>query len=315
MRTHPSWLLWPLALLIQGCADITLRATPAPVSEVGRPPPRSSPVARPIPPAEDGVRVYPYQAPAMAGTLDRGPPDSAYRPGYGASPGVPPVSGQPYPYGIPDSASPGDIDQAPPGGYAPGYGMPPPVTGQPYAEGFVPETPAAPVPSSPLPNDLAPSPAPAPPVVEPTPSPPPPSTSRISPPVPESPATPPKRDTGQDYAYRVPPAPFQPSRPVQQLVQQAEKQRNAGDLVGAAATLERALRIEPRNAHLWNRLARVRLQAGNYRQADNLAAKSNALAGDAPSLKQDNWRIIASARRGSGDMAGAEAAEQRASGR
>jgi Tfp pilus assembly protein PilF len=87
-----------------------------------------------------------------------------------------------------------------------------------------------------------------------------------------------------------------------------------GDYVGAAATLERALRIEPGEAYLWNRLARVRMEQGQYAQAGNLAARSNALAGDRPQLKQSNWSIIAAARRVGGDVAGAVEAEQRARG-
>ncbi len=103
------------------------------------------------------------------------------------------------------------------------------------------------------------------------------------------------------YAYREEQAPaFAPNRPVQALVERAELQRAAGDLPGAAANLERALRIEPRNPHLLNRLARVRLQQGDYSQADGLASKSNALAGKAPALQRDNLSIISAARKAAG---------------
>ena len=103
------------------------------------------------------------------------------------------------------------------------------------------------------------------------------------------------------YAYREEQAPaFAPNRPVLALVERAEVQRAAGDLAGASATLERALRIEPRNPHILNRLARVRLQQGNYSQADSLASKSNALAGSAPALERDNLSIIAAARKAAG---------------
>jgi len=97
------------------------------------------------------------------------------------------------------------------------------------------------------------------------------------------------------------------------LVRQAEQQRQGGDYVGAAATLERALRIQPQEPYLWNRLARVRLEQGLPGQAGNLAARSNALASDA-ALKQDNWAVIAAARRAAGDVAGAEEADRRAQG-
>jgi tetratricopeptide (TPR) repeat protein len=98
------------------------------------------------------------------------------------------------------------------------------------------------------------------------------------------------------------------------LAKQAEQQRQARDYVGAAATLERALRIQPQEAYLWNRLARVRVEQGLYSQAGNLASRSNALSGDQAGLKQDNWSIIATARRASGDTAGAMEAEQKARG-
>ncbi|MCG6898264.1 MAG: tetratricopeptide repeat protein [Thiocapsa sp.] len=98
------------------------------------------------------------------------------------------------------------------------------------------------------------------------------------------------------------------------MARQAEQQRQAGDYTGAAASLERSLRIAPREAYLWNRLARVRLEQGQAGQAGNLAARSNDLAGDDPTIKKDNWRIIAESRRRAGDTAGASEAERRASG-
>lgn len=98
------------------------------------------------------------------------------------------------------------------------------------------------------------------------------------------------------------------------LARQAEQQRQTGDYVGAAATLERALRIQPQDAYLWNRLARVRMEQGSYSQAGNLAKKSNALAKDQPQLKQNNWSIIAVSRRAAGDATGAMEAEQKARG-
>ncbi len=96
------------------------------------------------------------------------------------------------------------------------------------------------------------------------------------------------------------------------LTSQAERQRQAGDHAGAAASLERSLRIAPREPYLWNRLARVRMEQGQSVQAGNLAARSNDLAGQNPDVNKDNWRIIAEAKRRAGDVAGASEAEQRA---
>ena len=76
------------------------------------------------------------------------------------------------------------------------------------------------------------------------------------------------------------------------LVRSARKDTEAGRLVNAAATLERALRIEPRNARLWHELARVRLRQGDFEQAASLAARSNSWAGPDSELRSANQRII-----------------------
>jgi tetratricopeptide (TPR) repeat protein len=115
------------------------------------------------------------------------------------------------------------------------------------------------------------------------------------------------------YAAPAPPLPELPPA-AGALAQQAERQRQAGDYVGAAATLERALRIQPQEAYLWNRLARVRMEQGRYAQAGNFAQRSNALAKDQSALKRDNWGMIAVARRTAGDIAGATEAEEKARG-
>ena len=83
------------------------------------------------------------------------------------------------------------------------------------------------------------------------------------------------------------------SKAVKTLLQQAELQRSSGDLTGAAATLERALRIEPDSGYVWNRLAHVRAEQGQAGLAGELAAKSNAFAGGDETLKRDNDKLIA----------------------
>ena len=86
------------------------------------------------------------------------------------------------------------------------------------------------------------------------------------------------------------------SQTVLALLNQAKIQEQAGDSERAAAVLERALRIEPRNAQLWHRLALLRLQQGKLGLAESLAAKSSALAGDDDLLKRKNNTIIEQAR-------------------
>jgi Tfp pilus assembly protein PilF len=92
------------------------------------------------------------------------------------------------------------------------------------------------------------------------------------------------------------------------LMQNAREEVGAGRLAAAAANIERALRIEPRNATLWHELARINLHQGQPARAAQFAAKSNALAGEDLALRAANWRLIGQARTQEGDHAGAEAA-------
>ncbi len=104
----------------------------------------------------------------------------------------------------------------------------------------------------------------------------------------------------------------EPNRAVQSLMRRARDLVAAGDLSGAAANLERALRIAPYDARLWNQLAHVRESQHQYGLAADLAEKSNTLASTDASLKRDNWLLIARVRRAVGDDAGARAAESQA---
>ena len=81
-------------------------------------------------------------------------------------------------------------------------------------------------------------------------------------------------------------------------MQSARADAAAGRLPAAAASLERALRIEPRNPRLWQQLARVRLQQGDFAQAESLAARSNSFAGGDNVLRAENQRIVEEARAG-----------------
>jgi len=96
------------------------------------------------------------------------------------------------------------------------------------------------------------------------------------------------------------------------LVAQAGNERAAGHLPAAAAALERALRIEPRNPRVWQELARVRLAEGEPAQAEQLAVRAASWAGDDRSVRAASWRLIAEARAARGDQAGADEAFTRA---
>ena len=105
-----------------------------------------------------------------------------------------------------------------------------------------------------------------------------------------------------------PPAARTESAAIAGLLAGARADAASGRLANAAASLERALRIEPRNPRLWQELARVRLKQGEYAQAESTAARSNSWAGSDSTLRAENWRLIAQAREARGDAAGARAA-------
>ena len=97
------------------------------------------------------------------------------------------------------------------------------------------------------------------------------------------------------------------------LMESARADAAAGKLPNAAASLERALRIEPRNPRLWHELARVRFQQGQHAQAENVAVRSNSFAGDDKALRAENWKLIAETRNARGDKEGARQALEQAS--
>ena len=96
------------------------------------------------------------------------------------------------------------------------------------------------------------------------------------------------------------------------LLDRAQTDNDAGQHETAGASLERALRIEPRNPWLWLALAQVRLAQGQYAQAITLAGKSNSFAGHQHRVQAENWQVIGQARVAQGDTAGAGEAFKRA---
>lgn len=108
------------------------------------------------------------------------------------------------------------------------------------------------------------------------------------------------------------PPPVSDNAAVLALVDQAHAEAADHRLQGATGTIERALRIEPRNPFLWQELARLHLAQGDYDQTESLAARSNSWAGENRLLRAANWRLIRDARLARGDAAGAQEAEDRA---
>lgn len=102
------------------------------------------------------------------------------------------------------------------------------------------------------------------------------------------------------------------SGPVLALLTSARQQESSGDLGSASASLERALRIAPREPQVLYRLAQVRLDQGDAAQAEQLARRGLSYAAGRPTLQAGLWGLVATARERQGDASGAAEARQRA---
>jgi Tetratricopeptide repeat len=96
------------------------------------------------------------------------------------------------------------------------------------------------------------------------------------------------------------------------LVGQAQTQLASKNYAVAAASIERALRIEPDNPLLWIELGKVRQAEGNYQQAENMGRKAASMAVNAPRTQSTAWSLIAESLRARGKNAQAREAQERA---
>ncbi len=120
-------------------------------------------------------------------------------------------------------------------------------------------------------------------------------------------------------SYR-PPTSAQPSRlladgsqlpAMQGLLGAADRAVRKGDLELAAVNLERAQRLAPQSAAVYQRFADVRLRQKRPAEAEQLARKALAYTA-APAQQAQLWRQIAAARQQQGKMQQAQEALQRA---
>lgn len=85
---------------------------------------------------------------------------------------------------------------------------------------------------------------------------------------------------------------------VKKLLKKAKLKTQEKNYHAAVNLLEMAIDISPNNPYTWQQLALVRLRQENYRQAEQLATKSNVLGEENNDLRMKNWQIIAEAKRG-----------------
>lgn len=112
-----------------------------------------------------------------------------------------------------------------------------------------------------------------------------------TPSVPEPPPPPPPPPAFQPLESFAPASPV-----VNSLLLAANQNSDSGNLESATTTIERAIRIEPRNPTLYYKLALLRLKQSKPVLAEDLAKKSALLATNNNQLKKHSWLLIARAR-------------------
>lgn len=99
------------------------------------------------------------------------------------------------------------------------------------------------------------------------------------------------QDSSASRPEILPPSAVSANTAVLKLYDTATEQRRAGALADAEATLERALRIEPRNGHLWLGLAEL-AASDDPNRARSLAERARSLAGGDSNLKAQAERLL-----------------------
>ena len=130
-------------------------------------------------------------------------------------------------------------------------------------------------------------------------------------------APPPASETPPPVAEPAPPArpASNTEAPTLALLRQSQRSADSGDLSGAIAYVERAIRLNPRDATLWLQLARLQLQAGQPARAEQLAQKAIALSSGSDREPDDGrreaWLLVADANEAQGQAEAAERIRER----
>lgn len=96
------------------------------------------------------------------------------------------------------------------------------------------------------------------------------------------------------------------------LLEEANRLQSAGDLPGASASLERAIRIAPRDARLRERLGWLRLSQNDPFQAKALARMAVAYSSGNPELQASAWELIAASEAAIGNTRESDLAREEA---
>jgi hypothetical protein len=125
----------------------------------------------------------------------------------------------------------------------------------------------------------------------------PPSAGVVIRPVPEAPA--PGPGSAESPGKLPPTARAAPpiSSATQALLNESRSHQAAGRYEQAAASIERALRIEPRQPALWLELGNIRLKEGDFTQAESMGRKALSLSAGDAELTARAEQLIATAKR------------------
>lgn len=96
------------------------------------------------------------------------------------------------------------------------------------------------------------------------------------------------------------------------LLADARRALQAGRFDTAEVTLERALRVDSRNAGLWHEMAQVKYGQKHYGQTVQFCLKANNLAGRNSALIKQNWLLMAKAYDAMGERGKATEARMKA---
>ena len=94
----------------------------------------------------------------------------------------------------------------------------------------------------------------------------------------------------------------QMSPAIARLIQQADEAIANNDWSNAISTLERALRINPKQAETWSRLSVANYGKQQYQQAIQMARRSNSHISNNNELKAYNWLMMSRAHEQLGDL-------------
>lgn len=129
------------------------------------------------------------------------------------------------------------------------------------------------------------------------------------------PVTPPEPEPDQPEPLPPPPSREYTLGPASRaLVTQARTQATSKNYSLAASSIERALRIEPNNPLLWLEYGQVRMNEGNYPQAENMARKALATASGDAKTQSAAYRLLADSYRARNRTTEAREAEMKADG-